>query len=239
MNSLILWGSIIIAASALLQGLSGFGFSILSLPLLSMFLSPKTVVPVLLIFSMIINVTVIISCWRSFSIHHIWRLLVGGIIGLPLGAKLLMILDDDLLRRGIGFFVVVFALLLLTGKRWQLKREKLAQPFIGFLSGIFSGSVGISGPPIILFLSNKGVQKDEFRANLAGYFFLINLFTIPVYFYNHLFTKEVVHLTFQFLPFLLLGVISGAIIAKKIKPEVFSRLVLYLLLITGILAMVK
>jgi uncharacterized membrane protein YfcA len=239
MNSLILWGSIIIAASALLQGLSGFGFSILALPLLTIFVSPKTVVPVLLIFSMILNLSVIASCWRSFSIKHIWLLLAGGIVGLPFGTKLLIVLDDVLLRRGIGFFIVIFALILISGKRWQLKHENLAKPFIGLVSGIFSGSVGISGPPIILFLSNKGVSKDEFRANLAGYFFLINLFTIPVYYYNGLFTSQVISLSTRLVPFLLIGVLAGTQIAKRIKPEAFSRMVLYLLLITGILALVK
>jgi hypothetical protein len=239
MSSPFLWGSIIIAASALLQGLSAFGFSLLSLPLLSIFYSPKALVPMLLLFSMIINLTVILSCWRSFSFAHIRLLLLGGILGLPLGAKLLIIIDDVLLRRGIGFFVVIFTLLLLSGKHWVLKREKLAQPFIGFLSGIFSGSVGISGPPIILFLSNKGVTKDEFRANLSGYFFLLNLCTVPIYYHYGLFTPEVMNLTAGLMPYLLVGVISGALIARRLKSEVFSKIVLYLLLLSGILTLMK
>jgi len=89
MNNLFLFGTIIIAASALLQGLSGFGFSILSLPLLAVYISPKTAVPMLLIFSIVLNLSVIATCWRSFSIRNIWLLLLGGSLGIPIGTHLL------------------------------------------------------------------------------------------------------------------------------------------------------
>lgn len=239
MNSLFFTGMIIIGASALLQGLSGFGFSILSLPLLAMFLSPKTIVPMLLIFSIIINITVIATCWRSFRIKNIWLLLVGGVLGLPLGTKLLLIIDDVLLRRAIGVFIVLFAGLLLSGKRWKLKRENFSQIGIGIVSGIFSGSVSMSGPPVILFLSNKGVDKNEFRASLSGYFFLLNLFTIPVYYFNGLFSGEVMKLSLQWLPGLIIGVAAGALAARRIRSENFNRLVLILLLLTGLLGIIK
>lgn len=239
MNNLLYIGTIIIAASALLQGLSGFGFSILSLPLLAMFLSPKTVVPLLLIYSIVINLTVIATCWRSFSLKDIWILLAGGIIGLPLGTKLLLVLNDVWLRRGIGIFIVIFASLLLSGKRWKLKREILSQIGIGIVSGIFSGSVSMSGPPIILFLSNKGVDKDKFRASLSGYFFLLNLFTIPVYYYSGLFTREVITYSFKWSLGLIAGVVTGTLIAQKIKTEKFNQIVLILLLLTGILSIIK
>jgi len=239
MNNLFALGTIIIAASAFLQGLSSFGFSILSLPLLSMYLSPKTVVPMLLFYSIVINLTVIATCWKSFSIKSIWMLLAGAVLGLPLGTYLLLILDDVILRKGIGVFVVIFSLILLSGKRWILKREKTTQLIIGFFSGIFSGSVGISGPPIILFLSNKGVGKDEFRANLSGYFFLLNLFTIPVYYLNGLLTKEVMHYSMNWSPALIVGVATGTFFARKIKPEKFGKLVLILLLLTGLLSLIK
>ncbi|MCF7913213.1 MAG: sulfite exporter TauE/SafE family protein [Candidatus Cloacimonetes bacterium] len=238
-NSLFALGTIIIAASAFLQGLSSFGFSILSLPLLSIYLPPKVVVPMLLFYSIIINLTVIASCWKSFSIKYIWILLCGAVLGLPLGTYLLLILDDHSLRKGIGVFVVVLSLILLSGKRWKMKREKTSQLIIGFFSGILSGSVGISGPPIILFLSNKGVSKDEFRANLSGYFFLLNLFTIPVYYLNGLLTKEVLHYSLNWAPALIAGVAAGTFFARKIKPEKFGRLVLILLLLTGLLSLFK
>ncbi len=239
MNNLFFYGTIIITASALLQGLSGFGFSILSLPLLVMYISPKTAVPMLLIFSIVINISVIASCWRSFSFKNIWLVLLGGIAGLPLGTYLLLILDDVWLRKGIGIFIVIFALLLLSGRRWKLKREKTTQLVIGFFSGIFSGSVSMSGPPVILFLSNKGVQKDEFRASLSGYFLLLNLFTIPVFYFNGLFTGEVMRYCFNWSLALIAGVSAGTLIARKIRSEKFNRLVLVLLLLTGILVLVK
>jgi len=187
----------------------------------------------------VINLSVLASCWRFFSFKNIWLVLLGGIAGLPLGTYLLLILDDVWLRKGIGIFIVIFALLLLSGRRWKLKREKTTQLAIGFFSGIFSGSVSMSGPPVILFLSNKGLQKDEFRASLSGYFLLLNLFTIPVFYFNGLFTREVMRFCFNWSFALIVGVLAGTFIAGKIRSEKFNRLVLVLLLLTGILSLIK
>jgi len=90
-----------------------------------------------------------------------------------------------------------------------------------------------------MFLSNQGVEKNEFRASLSGYFLLLNIITIPVYYYNGLFTKEVINFTLNWLPALFAGVISGAFIASKIQSERFNRLVLILLLLTGFLSIIK
>lgn len=235
----ILAGTIIFLVSALLQGLSGFGFSILAVPLITLFIAPKTAVPILMLYSIIINLVVLYSARKEIDLKKIWLLLLAGIIGLPFGARLLVSLDGNILKIGIGILILIFGTLLLLGYRKELKHEKIAMIPIGIISGLLSGSISISGPPIIIFLANKQLGKHSFRGNLALYFFLLNIFTIPVFWLNGLFTKEVISHSVTFLPGLLVGVIAGNLLSHKVQEQHFKKFTLILLLIMGVLAIVS
>lgn len=227
---------LIFLLAALLQGLTGFGFSILAVPLLTLFISPKIMVPVLLLYSIVINIVVFSSCWRSVELKRILILLIFGILGMPLGTHLLVVLPDNYLRIGIGFLILGFGLLQLLGFKKKFKQNSMVTAPIGFASGILSGSISMSGPPIILFLTNQEVGKHVFRANLAAYFFILNIFTIPVYIMNDLLTKTVLNISLKYLVALLTGVFLGNYISHKIKDTHFRKVTLILLILLGILS---
>jgi uncharacterized protein len=235
----ILFGSVVFFTSALLQGLSGFGFSILAIPLISFILIPKTSVPILLIYSIIINITVLASTRKALDLKKIWLLLLGAVIAIPFGTKLLIILPENIIRGFIGILILIFGTVLLSGLRIKFKRSKLIMLPIGFLSGILGASISISGPPIIIYFTSLETEKQEFRGNLAIYFFLLNLFTIPVYFMNGLFTGEVLRNTLIYLPALVAGVLTGNLISSKIKDSHFRLITLYLLLVMGITSIIS
>ncbi len=107
-RELLIFGSIVFFASALLQGLSGFGFSILAIPLISFIIPPQTSVPILLIYSMIINIAVLSSSRKSVNLKKIWLLLAGAILAVPLGTRLLLILPEHLIRIFIGILIMIF-----------------------------------------------------------------------------------------------------------------------------------
>ncbi|MDP8203013.1 MAG: sulfite exporter TauE/SafE family protein [Candidatus Tenebribacter mawsonii] len=239
MDQLIYIGLFIFLFSAILQGLTGFGFSILAVPLITIFISPKIAVPILLIYSIIINIVVLYSARKAVDLKKIWILLVAGIVTMPLGTHLLVIMNEDLLKIFIGSMILIFGILLLIGFRRQFKNEKIAMLPVGMLSGLLGGSISVSGPPIILFLSNQDVDKHTFRGNLAAYFFILNLFTIPVYFWNGLLTNEVWNYSLTFLPGLLVGVIVGNLLSHKIKEDHFKKLTLILLIAMGILSIIS
>lgn len=234
--NILLFGLVVFLLSGMLQGLSGFGFSILAVPLITLIIPPKTAVPILLLYSIIINLVVLYSTRKSIDLKKIWILLLSGIAGLPFGAYLLIVLDAGILKIFIGGMIIVFGLLLLMGYHREFKHEKIAMIPIGLVSGLLSGSISISGPPIIIFLANKQLGKHSFRGNLAIYFFLLNIFAIPVFYFNHLFTSDVINLSLKFLPGLIVGVILGNLLSHKVQEKYFRNFTLILLLLMGILS---
>jgi len=232
-------GYCIFFLAALLQGLSGFGFSILAVPLITFLISPKTSIPILILYSIIINIVVTYSTKDSIELKKIWPMLLSALIAVPLGAKLLIILPENILRIFIGIFILVFGFLFMKGISIKIRHEKAAMVPIGIISGILSGSISAGGPPVILFFANQNTERHSFRGNLAIYFFIMNLFTVPIFFLNGLITKEVINHSLTFLPALLLGVVLGNLLSGMINDGFFRKITLYLLLIMGIVSILS
>ncbi len=236
-TNILVLGSIIIFLAAFLQGTTGFGFSLFSIPMLTLFISPKTVIPMILLVSVIINISVLYNSRKSLNFKLILPIFIFSMIGVPIGAKLLLILPDYVLKIVIGIFILLFGILFFFNVRFKVKHEKITRVIIGFFSGLLNGSITMSGPPIIIFLANEQKGKMHFRAHLASFFLLLTLFTIPVYFYYGLITKQVVDYALFFIIAVILGVISGNILIHKIKEVHFRKLTLVIIILMGVLAL--
>jgi len=234
-NVLIL-GSIIIFLAAFLQGTTGFGFSLFSIPLLTLFISPKTVIPMILLVSVIINISVLYNSRKSLNFKVILPIFLFGILGVPVGAKLLLILPDYVLKIVIGIFILMFGILFYFNVHFKVKHEKVARVIVGFFSGLLNGSITMSGPPIIIFLANEQKGKMHFRAHLASFFLLLTLFTIPVYIYFGLITKVVVDYALIFSVAVIAGVLGGNILIRRIQEVHFRKLTLIIIILMGVLA---
>jgi len=57
---------------------------------------------------MIINIVVLYSARKAINLKKIWILLFAGIITMPLGTHLLVIMNENLLKIFIGLMIFVF-----------------------------------------------------------------------------------------------------------------------------------
>lgn len=236
----IILASIVIMLAGIIQGSTSFGFSLLSVPLLSLIMIPlKLIVPMLILFSFIINSVILISLRKFVNIKRIRILIIAGILGTPLGTYILKVVDENLLTLVVGILVSLFALALFFKFRIKVKNEKLMFVPVGLLSGVLSGSVSISGPPVILFFANQNIEKMEFRANLTFYFLSLQLITIPMLIINELITVKVLENTLYLLPALITGLVVGMLIGKRINEKLFKRLTLILVILMGFLLVFK
>ena len=232
-------GILIIFVASFIQGLTAFGFSLLAVPMLVVFLSPKVVVPVMIIYSLLLNIYLFIEARKDVMLKRIIPLIICGIAGIPFGAWILKALEPQVLKIFIGVAITFFAILFILGFRRKVKNEKRAFLPIGFLSGILNGSISMSGPPVILFFSNQGMRKNVFRANLIVYFLTLNIFSIPVFFLSGLLTEEVVTHSLHYLPGLLAGAVAGNAMAHKVQENRFRKIALVVILLSGVLSILS
>lgn len=236
--TVLIAGFSVIFLAGMTQGLTGFGFALVAVPILIIFLPPKIVVPVVLIHSALINMFILFKVREWVDLKRIVPLMIAGVAATPIGTYLLIILDVNLLKILIGTVIALSAVALLRGFRMEIKNERLAFGPVGFISGILNGTTQMSGPPVILFFTNQGVQKEVFRANLVAYFMVLNVATVPSAVLGGLITGSVINYALLFLPAMILGAIVGMILAHKVEEELFRKLALNIVTVAGLFSIV-
>lgn len=213
------------------QGLLGFGFRLITLPILLIVLAPKVAVPVLVLLSPIMALLLLTQCWRAVQPKAILRLGAGAFLGIPLGIGLLLILSASTIRILVGIFILAVAILLFTGHTKKFSRK--AEIPTGFVSGVLNGSVGLSGPPIALLYVNQEMPKKEFRADILFYFFIVGSITALLFAFAGLITKEVLSYAFRLTPMLVLGILIGNWQQARFSDKRFRSIALVVISIAG------
>lgn len=231
-----LFGLAAVAVAGVISGMTGFGFALVTAPLLVLALPARVAVPIISVLSLLSHLVVLGETLRSIRLKRIWLLVLGGIIGSPLGVYLLLLLDPATLKLAIGVVTTLFALALLVGFKRPIRDERLASLPIGLASGLLGGSTSMSGPPVVLFFSNQGVDKAGFRANLNLYFILLACATLPAQLVAGLLTRQVLTYLAWFAPALFAGTLAGVWLARRVDDEAFRRLTLIVVIATGLSA---
>ena len=235
----VLIGGVAIFVGSVVQGCAGFAFSLVAAPLLLFVLSQQEVIPILVLISMALNLMVLRDCGRHLNFKKILPILVGGVISLPLGIHILTVLDPGLFKISVGVFIVTVALVMMSGWRRPLPPSLWSLIPIGLISGVLNGSLSMSGPPVVLFLNNQGTGKEEFRANLAGYFLSLNVFTVAMYMVKGVMNVKILTTTALYFPVLLVGTWIGIKVSHIMPENLFRKFTLGLITITGIVMVIS
>lgn len=225
----------IIMLSATVQGATSFGFSLLALPLLGLFLNLKTIVPMLVFYSLIMNIIILVRLKMVPRIKSLLLMFIIAVLTTPIGVQMLKFMKEDTLKAVIGIVLILIAIAMKRGFRIQMKNQNVAYLIAGILSGLLNGSVSLSGPPIVVMLSNENKNRDHFRSSLTTYFLLLNIVTVFLYVIGGLFTLQSFKDQLLILPFLIIGTLLGTNLGSRINEEKFKAIVLNLLVIMGIM----
>lgn len=230
----IVAGAVIMFAGAMTQGCTGFGIALVAAPALMIFM-PHAQVPVLIILLALLNNTgVLIETRRSLRFRYVLPLVIGGVVGLPVGAGILSTVNATGFTLGVGLIVFIAAVLMVSGFRVKFRNENHAMLPVGVLSGILKGSTSIGGPPIVLFLTNQGADKQSFRANLVAYFAVIDSGAILAWWYFGLLNAAVLLLAALYALPVIAGTWCGILLARRIDEALFKRAVLVLVAVLGV-----
>ncbi|MBN2796149.1 MAG: sulfite exporter TauE/SafE family protein [Clostridia bacterium] len=229
----------VILFAAMVQGATGFGFSLVAVPLLSFVMPLDLIVPILVLFSLILNVVVFVKLEGHIDKKKIALLVLLGMIGLPIGIYILRFVNEDYIKFVVGVLVMISSLAMYFNVKAHFKNVYFTYGAVGLISGILNGSSSLSGPPVILMLSNEGVNKSDFRKTLATYFMVLNIVSIPMFFLQGLITSEVIKSAAFRLPGMLIGVYLGLVIGHRIPEKLFRKITLVMIFIMGIITTVS
>jgi uncharacterized membrane protein YfcA len=230
---------LIILFASIIQATTGFGFSLVAVPLLSIFLPLKDFIPMLVLFSFLLSFFLFKNLAGNYNKKRIIILAFSGLSSTIFGIFMLKFIDDNILKFAVGCIILISSVLMLFGIRVKVKVRILGDIIAGAVSGFLNGSVSLSGPPVILLLSNEGAEKETFRKTLTTYFLLLNFISLPIFFFNGLLTRDIVLKSLINLPALGIGMFLGLIIGNRISEGHFKKITLGMILVLGIMSIMS
>ena len=178
----------ILAASALMSGLSGFGFSAIG-ALCLIFLPPKLGVPLLMTLSAANQIMSLRQLKADMApIKHWWPngpapYLLGGLVGVPVGLAILSSLPTTDLMLVFGGVLVIYAGYSLArphGARATVQGGWLASSLVGMSGGVIGGFTAFPGAAVVVWNGLRHVPKREARAIVQPYIFVLQLLSISL-----------------------------------------------------------
>jgi len=229
----------IVVVAGFLQGLTGFGFVLIALPLLGLFIGIKTIIPLVILLALCISMTLSVQLRSSINLKSIYGLMAATIPGIPLGVYTLKHIPAEMLAIIVGIIMVAFTSYQLLAKPTAKQLGIPSTILAGFVSGVLAGSIGAGGPPVIVYSSLQPWTKDQAKATLAFYFAISGAMVSITHAYTGLITQEVLKLFLISIPALIVGILLGSIAYKKLSDHGYKKLAFIIVFILGCMMIYK
>lgn len=171
----------IVFAASLVQGATAFGFALVAVPLLLLFFPATETVVISLFIGTALNLLMI----RVERNQVIWREILPFMPAVASGAVAGMLLlktfEGPLFNALIALAVLAMALMMLAHRSWKVRPGQKLGHAVGSFSGILFGATSMGGPPMVLYLTGRGLTKEKLRGTLAVFFLLGNLLTLGAF----------------------------------------------------------
>ena len=221
---------VVVLAGAYLKGYAGFGAAMLWMAGLSLVFPPLQIVPMVLMFEVATSITMLPQIWKDVRWRSIGVLLIGTWAATPIGIYALASLPATPIRIALAIAVMVAAVLLLRGFALEKEPGRPATFGVGFAGGVLNGSMGIVGPPVILFYFSSPIGVIAGRASIITYFIGTDSVGTAMFAAQGLIDPSVYWRTAIFLPVLIAGVVIGSLGFVKTDPETFKKVALWVLM---------
>jgi len=237
--STILLCGMVVTCTHFIQGITGFGGAILTLPFFTMLIGLKTAVPIIIILSGISALLIIIMDSKNINWPIYLKMVSLVILGIPIGMWFFGNLNSDLLKKILALFMIVISirglynLFILKGA--MIKIPQYILNFLLFLGGILQGAFGTGGPIIVIIATRVLRKKKQFRVTLCMLWLTLNSIITTKNIFSGVIDGEKLRCILLILPFLLLGLIVGNFIHHKLDRLFFTKVVYAVFLLAGIL----
>ncbi|RZL51030.1 MAG: sulfite exporter TauE/SafE family protein [Pedobacter sp.] len=211
---------------------SGFGSSILFIPIASLFFDFKIVLGITAIFHIFSNLSKIYLFKNGIDKRIALKMGIPAIIAVVIGALLTNVFPQKQLELLMSTAVFCLAIYLLFNANKKIRDTDANLTKGGLVSGFLAGIVGTGGAIRGLTLTAFGLQKDVFIATSALIDLGVDTSRAIVYTANG-YVQKAFLITLPFLLIIsIIGTLIGKVILKKIPQHWFKNIVLYIILLT-------
>lgn len=212
-----------ITMASFTQAVTGFGFSILAIPLLAIFMPVVDAIVIATISSFFLTAVVALRERHRINSSILLKVSVLSALGMPLGIVVLREIDERWIVIAIVCFVLVSTFASF-GKRIVIPERIPVNGFLGFVSGSMLTSTGLNGPPIVLLVHRVETEAGRARALMQALFALQDFIAIIIFSISGMVSTESITMTSRGLVGLVLGWLVGNWLFHRIPGAVSRRI---------------
>lgn len=230
-----IWIGCVVFLAATAQSISGFGFALLAVPLMSVLINPQDAVVIATFIGAFSSTSQAFIDRQHISWEIARRLNFAAYLGMPFGLFLFVVVDETILRLLVGSVVFVATILLVRG--FTLRDSHVWSDWaLGVASGVLATSTSTNGPPLVFLLQAKKLEATHFRATISGVFSLTSIGAIVLFVISGKVTSEGMAGVIISVPILIIGLKVGYTCRPFVKEQSFRKIVIAMLILASISA---
>ena len=182
--------ALIVAGAFVVFGLTGFGSTIIAVPLLAHFLPLKFVIPMFVLLDFGAALRSGLKFHATMDKRELKAIVPCMLAGVAAGVFLLVNLPADWLALALGVFVVGYGALAASGREPDLRLAQWWAIPVSLVGGVMSALFGASGPLFVIYLTARGLDLAVVRATMAVVFLITTSSRIAMFAVAGLFSQE-------------------------------------------------
>jgi uncharacterized membrane protein YfcA len=240
MDGMVL-GFFLLAAflGAVTTGVAGFAMGLVVSGIWLHILTPVQTVTLMVSYSVLLQGYGVWKLRHALSWRKVAPFIIGGAIGVPIGALLLAYINPAHLRTGVGLLLLLYSIYYLARPALEPVQSGVpADIGIGFLNGLLGGLTGLVGIVVVVWCQLRGWPKDVQRTVFQPVIITTSAMTAVWLGASGAVTVDTLELFLLGLPMLLAGTWVGMRLYGRLDEASFRKVVLILLLLSGIFLVV-
>ena len=224
--------ALIVFATASIQAVVGFGFALLSVPIMMQVVGLHRAVILASLIGTANNFYQYRDLKHDQDKTQVKRFLSASFLGAPLGLVAFIYADQHVLKVFLGAGVLLGVILLVRGR--DLTNAHISLDWaMGVISGFLLTSTSTNGPPLVFALQARKSEPQVFRATLNMIFLVSGVYGLVLFaVFGELATSDLL-VAAAVLPSMMIGVSIGKFIRNRVDPDRFRIAVLVLLTVAG------
>ncbi len=175
------------------------------------------------------------------TVRRLAVLLAAGLVGMPLGTRLLLSFRPETADAVLGVFLLIFVGWNVSGVTVTIsrRRERVLSPIVGLCAGVLGGITNVPGTPLVVYFYALGMKKDEFVRSVAFSFLVYKVIQLGSVISYGLLTWRLFGASVALTAVGLVAFAVGLRVQDRVHPRTFNRLVLGFVGVLGTLLLVR
>lgn len=231
---ILIFAPLVVLLAYVVFGISGFGSTLVAIPLLAHLFPIKFVIPMVVLLDFAATIRQAVKLRGGVYKEELLPLLPFMFAGMLAGVFLLARLSGEVLLLWLGAFVFAYGIYYAVRHDSVFKLARWSAVPIGLFAGTTSALFGVGGPLYVMYLTGRGATPDHIRATMPVIFVFTTVGRIALFAAAGLFSKGVLTTAAFLLPVMMLGLYAGNRFHVNLSHATLVRVIGGLLTLSGV-----